>query len=110
MRSKQPSKVREKFEAFAPAYVDYSEEVLFGDLWKRPTLAPKERSLVTLASLISAGNFQQLPFHLQLALDNGLTQAELVEAITHVCFYAGWPRADTALSIAKDFFQVKQGD
>lgn len=107
MRSKQPSKVREKFGEFAPAYVDYSEKVLFDDLWKRPNLAPKERSLVTLASLISVGNFQQIPFHLQLALDNGLTQTELVEAITHICFYAGWPRADSALSIAKDFFQTK---
>lgn len=95
MKGKKQSKVREKFGEFAPAYVDYSEKVLFDDLWKRPNLAPRERSLVTLASLISAGNFQQIPFHLQLALNNGLTQAELVEVTTHVCFYAGWPRADS---------------
>ena len=107
MENKKKSAVGERLGDFAPAYVRFTDDMVYGDLWKRPGLAPRERSLLTLAALISAGNFQQIPFHLQLGLDNGLTQAELVEAITHLCVYAGWPRADTALDIAKNFFAKK---
>ena len=95
-----------KYADFAPGYAGYSEKILFGDLWKRPGLAPRERSLITLAALIACGNFKQLPFHLGLALENGAERGELVELITHVCFYAGWPRADSALEIARHFFET----
>lgn len=107
MKTQKQSAVREKFGTFAPGYVEYSETVLFGDLWNRQGLTARDRSLITLVSLISSNNFKQIPFHLRLAEKNGLTQSEVVEAITHVCFYAGWPKADTALSIAKDFFKTE---
>lgn len=107
MSSRKFAGARERLGAFAPAYVEYSEKILFGDLWKRPGLTPRDRSLATIAVLIAAGNFQQLPFHLQYGLDNGLARQELVEAITHICFYAGWPRADTALELARDLFNAE---
>jgi 4-carboxymuconolactone decarboxylase len=107
MNRKKAASARERLHAFAPAYVEYSEKVLFGDLWKRPGLSPRDRSLGTIAVLIAAGNFKQLPYHLQFGVDNGLTREELVEAITHICFYAGWPKADTALELARDFFNSK---
>ncbi|NIK69514.1 carboxymuconolactone decarboxylase family protein [Paenibacillus sp. BK720] len=85
-----------------PAYGDtafarYSEDILFGDLWRREELSMRERSLITLAALVAGGHMEQLPYHLQLARENGLTQEELVEAVTHLAFYAGWPRAASAI-------------
>lgn len=107
MSGKKVASAQERLGAFAPGYVEYSEKILFGDLWKRPGLSPRDRSLATIAVLIAAGNFQQLPFHLQYGLSNGLTREEMVEAITHICFYAGWPKADSALEIARDFFKAE---
>lgn len=104
-KAKSMASAREQFQTFAPAYVKYSEDVLFGDLWKRTDLLPRDRSLLTVAALIANGNFNQLPFHLKLGLENGLSKCELIEAITHVCFYAGWPKADSALTIAKEVFE-----
>src|SRR5450755_521751 len=75
--------------------------VLFGEVWKRPQLSPKERSLITVAALITGGNAEQLTYHLQFARDNGATEEELIEAITHLAFYAGWPKAISAMSVAK---------
>ncbi len=92
------------FAEIAPALVGYTQNVLFGEVWKRPELPPRLRSLVTVASLVTSGNTDQLVFHLGFARDNGLTEAELVEAITHLAFYAGWPKAMSAMAVVKDVF------
>jgi 4-carboxymuconolactone decarboxylase len=89
---------------FAPALVHFTDDVLFGEVWKRPQLSPRDRSLVTVAALIAGGNAEQLNFHLQYAKDNGVTQEELIEAITHIAFYAGWPKAFSAINVAKRVF------
>jgi 4-carboxymuconolactone decarboxylase len=78
--------------------------VLFGDVWKRAGLSPRDRSLITVASLVSLYRINELPFHLKRAMENGVTREELIEAITHLAFYAGWPVANTALPIAKRVF------
>ena len=78
--------------------------MLFGEVWKRPQLSPKERSLITVAALITGGNAEQLTYHLQFARDNGATEEELIEAITHLAFYAGWPKAISAMSVANQVF------
>jgi 4-carboxymuconolactone decarboxylase len=96
--------VADQFGPVAPALVEYTTEYLFRDLWLRPDLAPRDRSLVTVAALIAAGQVAQITFHLNRAMDNGLTQGEAAEAITHLAFYAGWPNAMSALPIAKDIF------
>jgi 4-carboxymuconolactone decarboxylase len=83
----------------APEFVDYSENILFEKIWRDPTLASKERSLCTLAALISIGNTEQLPFHLQLAEKNGINEKEIIALITHMAFYVGWPKATSALNI-----------
>ena len=95
---------RPPFAKIAPALADYTEKVLFGDVWKRPGLSPRDRSLVTVASLVSLYRINEMPFHIRRALENGVTREELVEAITHLAFYAGWPTASTALAIAERIF------
>ena len=82
--------------------VELTDDVLFCDVWERPELSPRDRSLITVAALVALCREKQLPFHLARALTNGLTRAELVEAITHLAFYAGWPCASTAIGVLKD--------
>jgi 4-carboxymuconolactone decarboxylase len=89
---------------FAPKLVELTDEVLFGDVWKREELSPRDRSLITVASLITGGNTQQLKNHLNLAKQNGLSEKELIEAMTHLAFYAGWPKAMSAIMVAKEVF------
>jgi 4-carboxymuconolactone decarboxylase len=101
----EPSGAQRRFGDFAPALVSYTDDVLFADVWKRPELAPRDRSLITVAALVTNGNSAQLNFHLGLAKQNGVTEAELVEAITHLAFYAGWPQAMTAMAVAKQVFR-----
>lgn len=84
-----PSGARKAFGDFAPAFVGLTDDVLFGQVWTRPQLSPKERSLVTVAALTTAGNSDQLVYHLGLARQNGAAEDELTEAITHLAFYAG---------------------
>jgi 4-carboxymuconolactone decarboxylase len=93
------------FGDFAPGLVTFTDEVLFGQVWSRPELSPRDRSLVTVTALATAGNTEQLTYHLGLARQNGVTETELIEAITHLAFYAGWPRAMSAMAVAKDVFQ-----
>lgn len=100
-----PSAARKSFGDIAPALADYTDEVLFGDVWKRPNLSPRDRSLVTIASLISLYRHNELPFHLKRALENGVTKDEIIETITHLAFYGGWPVANTALSVARSVFE-----
>lgn len=93
--------------AVAPALADYTDEVLFADVWARPDLAPRDRSLVTITALIATGQTAQLTGHLNRGLDNGLTRAQLSEVITHLAFYAGWPRAMSAIPVAKSVFEAR---
>jgi 4-carboxymuconolactone decarboxylase len=98
-RSKHP------FADIAPALAQITDEVLFGDVWKRPDLSPRDRSLITVASLISLYRVNELPFHLKRALENGVTREELSEVITHLAFYVGWPAASTAIGITRKVFE-----
>jgi 4-carboxymuconolactone decarboxylase len=101
----EPSGAEKMFGDFAPALLHFTDDVLFGEAWKRPQLSPKERSLVTIAALTTGGNTEQLVFHLGLAKQNGATEDELIEAITHLAFYAGWPKAMSAMAVAKQVFR-----
>jgi 4-carboxymuconolactone decarboxylase len=104
----QPSSPAQRaFGDIAPALADYTEHVLFGDVWKRSGLSPRDRSVVTVSSLVAMYRLNELPFHLKYALDNGVTRDELVELITHLAFYAGWPAASTALGIARRVFDER---
>ena len=98
---------RPPYVDMAPALVDYTERVLFGDVWLRPGLAPRDRSLITVASLVAMYRTNELPFHLNRALDNGVTREELIELITHLAFYSGWPTANSAMTIAKRIFEER---
>jgi 4-carboxymuconolactone decarboxylase len=102
--SEKPSPARQAFGDIAPALAAYTDDVLFGDVWKRPGLSPRDRSLITLASLVSLYRMNELPFHLKKALENGVTRDELIELITHLAFYSGWPTVNTALPIARRVF------
>src|SRR4051812_47607845 len=100
----EPTGAQKAFGDIAPALAGITDQVLFGDVWKRPGLSPRERSLVTVASLMSLYRTNELPFHLKLALENGVTRDELVELITHLAFYSGWPTASSAIAIARRVF------
>jgi 4-carboxymuconolactone decarboxylase len=102
MAQSQPSTAREQVRHVVPKLIDLSETVLFGDVWERPGLSKRDRSLITCATLIALGREKQLVGHLQRALDNGVTKDEIGEIITHLAFYAGWPAAMTAALVAKD--------
>ncbi|MED1560265.1 carboxymuconolactone decarboxylase family protein [Bacillus paramycoides] len=91
--------IPKKMRDIAPDFVDYGENILFEKVWRDPTLTSKERSLITLSALISIGNTEQLPFHLQLAEKNGINEKEIITLITHMAFYVGWPKATAALNI-----------
>lgn len=95
---------RQAFGDFAPGLVHYTDRVLFDEVWERPELSKRDRSLVTVAALLMGGNVEQLRFHLAFARDNGATEQELIEAITHLAFYAGWPKAMSAMAMAKEVF------
>ena len=102
---KQLSTTRERIGDVAPKLVDLTEKVLFGDIWERPGLSKRDRSVITVTALIAMNRTEQLPFHLRRALENGVTKDELVELITHLAFYSGWPTAMSAIRLAKEAFQ-----
>ena len=87
------------FGHIAPKLAEVTDNVLFGDIWERPGLGKRDRSLITVAALVALYRLEQLPFHLARARENGLTQDELAEAITHLAFYAGWPAAASAANL-----------
>ena len=101
------ARVGGQFGNVAPGLVQYTTDVLFRDLWLRPELAPRDRSLITVAALIASGQVAQMPYHLNRAMDNGLTQPQAAEVITHLAFYVGWPNAFSALPVAKDVFEKR---
>ena len=103
--SDKESTIKKNFGDFTPKLVELTDDVLFGDVWERKELAPRDRSLITVAALIAGGNSEQLPFHLNRAKENGLTETELKEVITHLAFYAGWPKAMSAINVAKQVFE-----
>jgi 4-carboxymuconolactone decarboxylase len=103
----QPKRVgggRRSIGDVAPKLAELTDDVLFEDVWNRPELSARDRSLVTVAALVAGGNADQLGFHLKRAVENGLTEDQLIEAITHLAFYAGWPKAMTAIGVAKEAF------
>lgn len=101
------TRVAGQFGADFPGIVQNTTDVLFRDLWLRPDLAPRDRSLVTVSALIAAGQVAQMPYHLNRAMDNGLTKVQAAEAIAHLAFYVGWPNVFSALPVAKDVFEKR---
>ncbi len=104
---KRATGVAQQFGNVAPGIVQYTTDVLFRDLWLRPDLAPRDRSLVTVSALIASGQVAQIPYHLNRAMDNGLTRAQAGEVITHLAFYVGWPKAFSALPVTKEVFDKR---
>ena len=105
MPSDKPvSGARKQFGDFAPKLAELSEDVLFGDVWERQDLSKRDRSLITCAALIATGKTEQMSFHFPRAIENGIKQEELVEMITHLAFYVGWPNAMSAITKAKELF------
>lgn len=98
---------RDEVRKVAPKLIELSEKVVYGDVWERPGLSKRDRSLITVAALIAMYRGDQLTGHLERALANGVTKDEIGEVITHLAFYAGWPSAVTASVIAKEVFQKK---
>ena len=110
MSDKKPESVMRKLLGeIAPKLVDLTEDVLFGDVWERPQLSKRDRSLVTCAALVATAKAEQMDFHIPNAIKNGVTQEELVEMITHLAFYVGWPNAMSAVNRAKALFDKKEG-
>ena len=109
LMSNEPAAGRKAFGDIAPALADYTDQVLFGDVWERPGLSKRDRSLITVATLVALYRTNELPFHLKRALDNGVSREELIELITHLAFYAGWPTAATAVGIARRVFEGSGG-
>jgi len=101
----QPSPAQQILGGFAPKLVELTDDVLFGDVWERHELSKRDRSLVTVAALVALNRMEQLPGHLRRAIDNGVHEDELVEEITHLAFYAGWPAAISAITIARKLFE-----
>ena len=106
-QTQQPKQIgggRRAIGDVAPKLAELTDDVLFEDVWNRPELAARDRSLITVAALVAGGDADQLRFHLGHARNNGVSETELIEAITHLAFYAGWPKAMTAVAIAKQTF------
>ena len=102
---KEPTVAQKLVGDFAPKLAQLTDDVLFGDVWERAELSPRDRSLITVAALIANGNTEQLTGHLNRAKQNGLSETELAEVIIHLAFYAGWPRAMSAIKVARSVFE-----
>jgi len=110
MGTTPPSKARQELRAFAPELIALTDEVVFGRVWERDELSPRDRSLITVAALVTLGREEQLKSHVRRALDNGVTQEELVEIATHLAFYAGWPAAMSAAMVMKSIVEAADGE
>jgi 4-carboxymuconolactone decarboxylase len=105
--AKRAATVEQNFGAVAPGVVQYTTDLLFRDLWLRPALAPRDRSLITVSALIASGQVAQITYHLNRAMDNGLTQRQASEMLTHLAFYVGWPPVFSALPVVKEIFEKR---
>src|SRR2546423_10286764 len=103
--TKEPPGAQKMFGGCAPKLVDLTDNVLFGDMWERAELSKRDRSLVTVAALVALNRAEQLRFHLPNAVKNGVKEQELIEAITHLAFYCGWPNAMSCMAVAKETFE-----
>lgn len=106
--AQRATQVSYTFGIVSPGLVQNTTDLLFRDLWLRPALAPRDRSLVTVGALIASGQVAQITYHLNRAMDNGLTQSETAEIVTHIAFYAGWPNAFSALPVVKEVFEKRK--
>jgi 4-carboxymuconolactone decarboxylase len=104
----EPSAAQKTLGDFAPKLAELTDSVLFGDVWERPGLSKRDRSLITVAALVALYRPEQLRFHLNKAMDNGLSKDELIEVITHLAFYSGWPTAMSAIMIAKEVMATRE--
>jgi 4-carboxymuconolactone decarboxylase len=105
--AQQQSRAQQLLGDIAPKLAELTDDVLFGDIWERPSLSKRDRSLVTVSALIALNRPDQLRSHLARARQNGVTEVELVEAITQLAFYAGWPNAISAVAVAREVFKQK---
>lgn len=105
--AERASRVQEDLGYVAPGVVQYTTELLFRELWLRPALAPRDRSLVTVSALVAAGQSAQVTYHLNRAMDSGLTRTQASEVLTHLAFYAGWPNVFSALPVVKAVFEKR---
>jgi 4-carboxymuconolactone decarboxylase len=101
MTNSNANKAMDDLEALAPEFVKLTKDFLFGDIWERPGLSPRDKSLITVTCLVALNRIEQVDFHLKKAFENGLSKEELVAAITHIAFYSGWPTAASGLSHLK---------
>jgi len=106
--ARRAAQVSSNFGQISPGLVQNTTDLLFRDLWLRPALSPRDRSLVTVSALIASGQVAQIPYHLNRAMDNGLTQSQASEVLTHIAFYAGWPNVFSALPVVKEVFEKRQ--
>ncbi|WP_370953855.1 carboxymuconolactone decarboxylase family protein [Agrobacterium arsenijevicii] len=104
---KQQTRAQQLMGDTAPKLAELTDEVLYNDIWERPEISKRDRSLVTITALIALNRPDQLRSHIRLGLQNGLTKEEIVETITHMAFYSGWPSGVSAVAIAKDVFAEK---
>ena len=105
--SKPPSVAQKIIGDVAPKLAQLTDDVVFGDIWERPDLSKRDRSLITCAALVATGKTEQMGFHFPRALENGVTKEELIELITHLAFYVGWPNAMSAVMRAKEVLGTK---
>ena len=108
VEAQRATQVSNNFGHVSPGLVQNTSDLLFRDLWLRPALAPRDRSLVTVSALIASGQVAQITYHLNRAMDTGLTQSQASEVVTHIAFYAGWPNAFSALPVVKEVFEKRQ--
>lgn len=100
----KPSAAQQAMGDLAPKLAELTDDVLFGDIWERNELSKRDRSLITVAALVALNRSDQLRFHLQRALENGVKKQDLIEVITHLAFYSGWPTAVNAVTVAREVF------
>ena len=101
MTNSSEQKVMDDLKAVAPEFAKLTQDLLFGDIWQRPELSRRDKSLITVTCLVALNRIEQVEFHLKKAFENGLTKEELVAAITHIAFYAGWPTAASGFNHLK---------
>lgn len=106
-KARQPTNTTQEVSMIAPAMEAYTARIVRGDLWKRPDLSPRDRSIVTLAALIARNHTIEMPYYLDLALDSGVKPREISEIVTHLAFYSGWGNAVSVAAVAEDVFEKR---